>query len=77
MDSNANDNRGDKSMANNLRDIPNFKLAIDDPEYFIGRTSILKEVCQSPREIRILLGGRRIGNLTNQLELSLFLLIYK
>lgn len=61
MDSNANDNRGDKSMANNLKDIPNFKLAIDDPEYFIGRASILREVCQSPREIRILLGGRRIG----------------
>ena len=48
-------------MANMLEERPNFKLAIDDPAYFIGRSRLLKEIQQSPREIRILLGGRRIG----------------
>ena len=48
-------------MESKLGERPNFKLAIDDPAYFIGRKSVLKEVCHSPREVRVLLGGRRIG----------------
>ncbi|BBD63464.1 hypothetical protein NIES2109_63140 (plasmid) [Nostoc sp. HK-01] len=48
-------------MENRLTERPNFKLAIDDPAYFVGRNQLLNEIKRAPCEIRILLGGRRIG----------------
>ncbi|MDJ0704881.1 MAG: hypothetical protein QNJ46_16485 [Leptolyngbyaceae cyanobacterium MO_188.B28] len=38
-----------------------FRLAINDPCYFFGRSELLLEVKRSPFEVRILLGGRRLG----------------
>jgi|SRR5579859_5706466 len=50
-------------MANQLKIRPfeNFKAAITDPDYFYGRTDLLRSVSNSPLEIRILVGGRRLG----------------
>lgn len=39
----------------------NFRLAIDEPNYFFGRGELLSEVKKSPFEVRVLLGGRRLG----------------
>ena len=39
----------------------NFRLAINDPNYFFGRSELISEVKRSPFEVRMLLGGRRLG----------------
>lgn len=43
------------------RPFENFRAAITDPDYFFGRSEFLKQVQQSPFQVRILLGGRRLG----------------
>jgi hypothetical protein len=43
------------------RPFDNFRLAITDPPYFFGNGDLLTAVKRSPFEVRILLGGRRIG----------------
>ena len=43
------------------RPFDNFRVTITDPSYFFGRDKFLREVCESPFQVRILLGGRRIG----------------
>jgi hypothetical protein len=48
-------------MASPVGKRPNFKLPIDDPDHFIGRKDLLSRIQKSPCEVRILLGGRRIG----------------
>lgn len=50
-------------MANIMRERPfdNFRTTITDPPYFFGRNNFISEVCQSPFQVRVLLGGRRIG----------------
>jgi len=45
----------------NERPFDNFRLAIADPRYFFGREKILSAVTRSPFQVRILLGGRRMG----------------
>ena len=47
------------SLDKNLFD--NFRVAITDPAYFFGRNELLDLVKKSPFQVRILLGGRRIG----------------
>lgn len=39
----------------------NYKGAIDDAHYFVGRNKLLRQIDQQPFSVRILLGGRRIG----------------
>ncbi len=39
----------------------NFRLAISDARYFFGRGELISEVVRSPFEVRVLLGGRRLG----------------
>ena len=50
-------------MADNLRERPfdNFKVAITDPVYFVGRDNLLEILRKSPFQVRVLLGGRRLG----------------
>jgi hypothetical protein len=50
-------------MADALRERPfdNFRTAITDPRYFIGRRAVLDALCHSPFQVRVLLGGRRLG----------------
>ncbi|MCC2692809.1 ATP-binding protein [Nodularia sp. LEGE 04288] len=51
-------------MANSLdkkRPFDNFRVAITDPAYFFGQRKLVELVKRSPFEVRILLGGRRIG----------------
>ncbi|MBD2094459.1 ATP-binding protein [Trichocoleus sp. FACHB-591] len=43
------------------RSFNNYRLAISEPEHFFGRGDLIQDVCQSPFQVRILLGGRRIG----------------
>ena len=43
------------------RPFDNFRVAITDPLYFIGRNKLLESVKESPFQIRFLLGGRRLG----------------
>ena len=49
---------------------PDFRLAIDDPEHFIGRSALLDEIRQDPYKARIFLGGSRAGktSLLNAIE---------
>ena len=51
----------------------NFRLAINDSRYFFGRDELISEVVKSPFEVRILLGGRRLGktSVLNQICWSL------
>ena len=44
-----------------IRKFDGFKTAITDPAYFFGRTDFLKIMHEAPFQVRILLGGRRIG----------------
>ncbi|HEY9834676.1 MAG TPA: helix-turn-helix domain-containing protein [Stenomitos sp.] len=50
-------------MAGQIRTRPfdNFRLAITDPLYFFGRRDLLSEIQRSPFEVRVLLGGSRMG----------------
>ncbi|MDJ0900574.1 MAG: hypothetical protein QNJ55_17365 [Xenococcus sp. MO_188.B8] len=48
-------------MASQIENRPNYRLPITDPLYFVGRRELLKEMQQKPLDVRILLGGRRIG----------------
>lgn len=49
-------------MAGSLnRPFDNFRVAITDPFYFWGRHPLLQAVKDTPFQVRILLGGRRIG----------------
>lgn len=50
-------------MADSLEQRPfdNFRVTITDPLYFFGRDDLLATVQRSPFQVRILLGGRRIG----------------
>ncbi|MBD2126551.1 helix-turn-helix domain-containing protein [Microcoleus sp. ZQ-A2] len=50
-------------MAAQIRTRPfdNFRLAITDPLYFFGRCDLLSEIQRSPFEVRVLLGGSRMG----------------
>ncbi|AFZ27712.1 hypothetical protein Cylst_5716 [Cylindrospermum stagnale PCC 7417] len=50
-------------MADSLEQRPfdNFRVAITDLPYFFGRNELLEKVKRSPFQVRILLGGRRIG----------------
>ena len=50
-------------MADSLKQRPfdNFRVTITDPPYFFGRNELLAAVQRSPFQVRILLGGRRIG----------------
>ncbi|OKH30226.1 hypothetical protein NIES2119_31325 [[Phormidium ambiguum] IAM M-71] len=43
------------------RPFDNFRVAITDPLYFFGRNELLAAIERSPFQVRILLGGRRIG----------------
>jgi AAA+ ATPase superfamily predicted ATPase len=39
----------------------NYKGAIDDAHYFTGRNKLLRKIAEYPFNVRIILGGRRIG----------------
>jgi len=56
-----------------MDNFPDFKLAIDDPDFFVGRDILLEEVKQNPCKARIILGGRRMGktSLLNAIQWSL------
>lgn len=43
------------------RPFDNFRLAIAEPYHFFGRSDLLLAVMRSPFQVRILLGGRRLG----------------
>jgi AAA+ ATPase superfamily predicted ATPase len=43
------------------RPFDNYRTAIDDPEFFFGRTTLLKYFRQNPGWVHVLLGGQRIG----------------
>lgn len=45
----------------NKRPFDNFKIAITDPDYFVGRAELLAKFRRSPFEVHILLGGGRLG----------------
>ncbi|MCP4545331.1 MAG: metallophosphoesterase [bacterium] len=47
-----------------MRSFNNFKSAITDPRFMVGRKELIAEIQSSPHLIRILLGGRRIGKTT-------------
>jgi AAA+ ATPase superfamily predicted ATPase len=55
-------------MAGSLRERPfdNFRVAITDPDFFVGRSQILELLRRSPFEVRVLLGGRRLGKTGNR-----------
>lgn len=50
-----------------------FRLAITDPQDFFGRQELLTKIRRSPTEVRIILGGRRLGktSLLNQIRWTL------
>ncbi|NEO32557.1 MAG: ATP-binding protein [Symploca sp. SIO3C6] len=48
-------------MRNNLRPYDNFRVALTQPRDFFGRSSLISAVQRSPFQVRILLGGRRLG----------------
>ncbi len=39
----------------------NFRLGISDPRFFFGREDIISDVIKFPFEVRVLMGGRRLG----------------
>lgn len=43
------------------RPFDNFKLAIAEPYHFFGHRDLLLAIKRSPFQVRILLGGRRLG----------------
>jgi len=43
------------------RPFDDYRTAIDDPEYFFGRTTLLKYFRQNFNSVQVLLGGQRIG----------------
>jgi hypothetical protein len=43
------------------RPFDNFRVAITDPSHFFGRSKLLNTMLKSPFQVRILLGGRRLG----------------
>lgn len=43
------------------RPFDNYRLAIANPQDFFGRETFLENVRRSPFQVRILLGGRRLG----------------
>lgn len=43
------------------RPFDNYRVAITEPSYFFGRTELIHSMLQSPFQVRILLGGRRLG----------------
>jgi hypothetical protein len=46
-------------MAASVR--PDFRLPIDESNYFFGRSPLLSEIERAPFRVRIILGGRRLG----------------
>lgn len=56
------------------RPYDNFRLEITEPEHFFGRKILLENVRLSPFEVRILLGGSRIGKSSTLLALASSLL---
>jgi hypothetical protein len=63
MDKNANERGGNRAMAFLKKNHPfnNFRLAIDDPNFFFGRNELLSAIRDTPFSARIILGGRRSG----------------
>lgn len=43
------------------RPFDNFRVAITDPSHFFGRSELIDTMLRSPFQVRILLGGRRLG----------------
>jgi hypothetical protein len=43
------------------RNFDNFRTAVTDPKYFVGRDEFIRTICDAPFQVKILLGGRRIG----------------
>ncbi|KYC43550.1 hypothetical protein WA1_10850 [Scytonema hofmannii PCC 7110] len=43
------------------RPFDNYRVAITDPSHFFGRNDLLDTMLKSPFQVRILLGGRRLG----------------
>ncbi|MEL4897728.1 helix-turn-helix domain-containing protein [Crocosphaera sp. Alani8] len=39
----------------------NFRVGISDPRFFFGREDVISEVINSPFQVRVLMGGRRLG----------------
>jgi hypothetical protein len=62
-------------VANPLVERPfdNFRVAITDPLFFHGREDLIDSIKRSPFQVRIFLGGRRIGktSLLRAIEWSL------
>jgi len=50
-------------MADSVTERPfdNFRTAITDPDHFFGRSEFISRIRKLPFEVRILLGGRRLG----------------
>lgn len=47
-----------------IRPFDNFRVAIIDPSYFFGRSDLLSAIQKSPFEVRVILGGSRMGKTT-------------
>lgn len=45
----------------NKRTFDGFRIAITDPNYFVGRSDLVAKLNHSPFEVHILLGGNRLG----------------
>ena len=43
------------------RPFDNYRVAITEPSYFFGRSELINNMLRSPFQVRILLGGRRLG----------------
>ncbi|WP_200817526.1 hypothetical protein, partial [Calothrix rhizosoleniae] len=43
------------------RPFENYRIPITEPSYFFGRNELIDTILQSPFQVRILLGGRRLG----------------
>ncbi|MBW4561006.1 MAG: ATP-binding protein [Mojavia pulchra JT2-VF2] len=43
------------------RPFDNYRVAITDPSHFFGRSELINTMLKSPFQVRILLGGRRLG----------------
>lgn len=43
------------------RPFDNYRVAITEPSYFFGRSELINNMLKSPFQVRILLGGRRLG----------------
>ena len=43
------------------RPFDNYRVAITEPSYFFGRSELINTMLKSPFQVRILLGGRRLG----------------